>query len=514
MKMTKVISADKIKAFLFMLIIFFLLTGFNQEGDPSKRECLDCHDDIKSALQEKHPHYPVEAKQCDACHDAETFGFVEEGRGLCTVCHRDYAGEAEGKGIHEVIQDCTNCHNPHASANPTLLIDRIPSLCFSCHDNALDEKKPLSVHMPYEEGECLSCHKPHISPHRPLLIEQPWTLCGACHDYAEADFKKTHLYLLKEGVDCLTCHKGHISSNRKLVLDRSHSPFAEGMCDGCHELSGEGEPAVLTADGVTLCIQCHPGIEENLKSPFIHYPADEDCRSCHDPHGTVNRANLLETDPDLCARCHAELMVQENRGQIHSPFSDGECTGCHNPHGSANSGILSINEKELCLQCHTQISERLQNSHPHTAVLQGCIACHEPHKGKIASLLKDEGEVLCFRCHDSRPKNISRFVHYPFREGNCSTCHLPHGGNSNANLTKDLEPLCMMCHPKGHKNFPHPTGVKPSADQEIRPGSKLPLSSEGKVICTTCHEPHCEDIVFLLRTDIIGGALCYQCHQR
>jgi predicted CXXCH cytochrome family protein len=147
-------------------------------------------------------------------------------------------------------------------------------------------------------------------------------------------------------------------------------------------------------------------------------------------------------------------------------------------------------------------------------VEQGCVACHQPHGGKLGAFLKAEGESLCFRCHDSRLKNISRFVHYPYKEGNCSTCHLPHAGAGNANLAMETDDLCTMCHPSRHKEFPHPVGVKPSPDIIVKPENKLGFEPDDVVVCTTCHAPHAADIVFLLRANIIGGELCYECHQR
>lgn len=516
MELRRFISGKKTGGLVFLLIFFFLFTGFNREQDPSKSECLDCHDDIKAALKEKYLHYPVEAEQCDACHNEATSGYVEKGSALCTVCHRDYAGEAEGKIVHEAVEDCTNCHNPHASANKLLLIDPVPSLCFSCHDIPYVVGEFASEHAPFEEGECLTCHDSHISSNRALLVEPPHALCSTCHDYEDAGFNKTHYNLLQKDTDCLSCHRGHVSSNAGLIVENSHAPFAEGACDSCHlTASGVGDSG-LVARGALLCIPCHSEIDQLLKSKFVHFPAEEDCLNCHGPHGTGEESGLLETGRDLCALCHDDTMIVGEGEEMHQPFSEGECVRCHDPHGSDYQGILSTHEKETCLPCHSQIAETLENTQGHTATLQGCSGCHEAHKGKLRSLLKGEGEgeELCFRCHDSRSQEIFRFVHYPYKEGNCATCHLPHGGIGDAILTKEPEQLCTMCHPERHKEFPHPTGVKPSAESESRPESKLPLSSKGEVVCTTCHVSHSTNTVFLLRSNVIGGELCYECHQR
>ncbi len=508
------ITAKNVCGFFFLLGVFFVFSGFNVEHDPTKTECLDCHADMKEALQKKYLHYPFESKQCDACHDPETFGFTEQGSAICTVCHRDYAKEEEMKSVHPVVDECTTCHSPHSSEYPTLLLDRLPDLCLMCHEGMPAGERPASVHPPFEDGECTTCHNPHTSPNRALLVEKPWDLCTGCHDVTDEAFNKAHLNLLSEGTDCLSCHKGHFSSNKALILENAHYPFSEGMCDSCHVIS-EGEKQVkLVAVGSQLCTVCHSDIEELLKSKFPHLPAEEDCLNCHGPHATPNSSLLIEPGVGLCSRCHADALVPPEGARLHEPFSNGQCVECHNPHGSDVPGILAGPEKETCFKCHSEIAKQIQEQHPHTAVEQGCVACHQPHMGNLPALLKDEGQALCFRCHDSRPQRIYRFVHFPYKEGNCSTCHMPHSGVGNGNLTMETEQLCSLCHPSRHKDFPHPVGVKPSADLDIRPDNKLNFGPDDEVVCTTCHTPHATDIVFLLRVGVTGGELCYQCHQR
>ncbi|MBI5118297.1 hypothetical protein HZA56_17615 [Candidatus Poribacteria bacterium] len=509
------ISRKNLVVSFFLLFVFFGATGFNRGRDPSKANCLDCHDDMKVALRKKYVHYPFEAGQCDACHNADTFGFVEEGTTRCTVCHRDFAAETGENIVHAPVkEDCLTCHNPHASDYPKMLADRVPALCFTCHESMPVEKRPLSVHAPFEEGECLTCHNPHISPNRALLLDKSRNLCSKCHDVADAAFNKTHINLLKADSECASCHRGHFSPNRKLIIENAHPPFAEGMCDSCHVISETPGEIKLEAVGAQLCTPCHADIETSLKSKFAHLPAGENCLNCHGPHATTNPSLLIETGASLCARCHGESIKPAEGDHLHPPFSDGKCTECHNPHGSDNQGILANAEKDTCLKCHQPIAKLLETNHPHTAAQQGCVACHKPHMAKDKALLKEEGEALCFRCHESRQKQINRFVHYPYREGNCSVCHMPHSGAGDANLTMESARLCALCHPKGHKEFPHPTGVKASSTFEVPPNNKLNFTRESEVGCTTCHTPHSGDIVFLLRAGVIGGELCYECHIR
>jgi predicted CXXCH cytochrome family protein len=493
---------------VFLFLGFVTLSGFNREGGPSDIDCQECHDEMSKALDERYVHYPFEMKQCDACHDAEKFTLTEQVPDLCTVCHRDFQSE-KGKELHSAAEDCTNCHNPHASKYQYMLVESVPNLCLQCHEPLPSGETPKSVHAPVEAGECDSCHNPHASANKPLLRQQPSELCGGCHDLADPDFAKAHLNLLKKDSSCLSCHRGHYSSNESLILENAHYPFAEKMCDSCHDSSAPGK---FTASGSQLCLNCHADIETLVQSKFPHIAASEDCLGCHGPHATSKKSLLLETGEKLCGQCH-DLTHEEN-AVLHPPFADGECTECHNPHGSANEGILNGAQSELCLNCHTDIREQIEERHPHTAVTQGCVACHEPHQGRLKSLLKEEGEALCFRCHDSRQKQTARFVHYPYREGVCLTCHLPHSGVGVGDLTKGVEELCTTCHQKKHKDFPHPVGIKPSPDFVLQPENKLNFKANDVITCTTCHFPHTSDTVFLLRVGVTGGDLCYQCHQR
>jgi predicted CXXCH cytochrome family protein len=505
---------QKITFSLCLLIIFTVLTGFDRKGDPPKTECLECHAVLNEVLEYKYLHYPFKSNQCDACHDAETFGYTEEGARLCTVCHRDYEAEREGNIIHPVVEDCANCHDPHASQYAMLLIDQTPDLCYACHEGLPKEEKPASVHSSFEMGECASCHDPHISPNPSLLLEKTAQLCAQCHAFTEVKFSKAHLNLLKEDANCLSCHKGHYSSRKALVLENAHQPFSEGLCDSCHEEPEEQGKSKLTAYGVQLCTPCHSDIEQQIGSKFPHLTAEEDCLNCHGPHATDEDFLLLESIQELCHDCHVDSLSPDPEAYLHEPFSSSQCGDCHDPHGSEYKGILLNSEKELCLKCHSETAEQLEKEHSHTAVLQGCVACHEPHMGDQKAFLKEEGEALCFRCHESREKKIYRFVHFPYKEGNCGTCHLPHAGIGEANLKMEGDALCRLCHPSWHKSFPHPVGIIPSDELDIKPDSGLELDQDGKVICNTCHVPHSADIVFLLRSTIAGGEFCYQCHLR
>ncbi|MEW6569662.1 MAG: cytochrome c3 family protein [Nitrospirota bacterium] len=88
----------------------------------------------------------------------------------------------------------------------------------------------------------------------------------------------------------------------------------------------------------------------------------------------------------------------------------------------------------------------------------------------------------------------------------CEYCHIPHGMSSELLLKSPPSKLCLECHPDRIGPNEHKTGIIPSM-----PVRDLPLSSDGKIICITCHDPHSKgDYPKFLRTE--PTELCVKCH--
>ncbi len=117
--------------------------------------------------------------------------------------------------------------------------------------------------------------------------------------------------------------------------------------------------------------------------------------------------------------------------------------------------------------------------------------------------------------------------------GGCSTCHVPHdaGGSRlwpyapNTKTEKGVvvsanDSLCFSCHDgtvttKGQHFFDkdgstHPIDIKPSA--KVKVPDTLPLDKEGKIVCTSCHNPHNSALKKYLRLSWDTGELCVACH--
>ena len=165
----------------------------------SSSSCQSCHG---SMYKENFVHGPVDAGECETCHNQQTSsGFkpkfeVEKESEVCFECHDDIKdGIAKNKFVHAPVatERCTICHSPHASANRYLLRKTAVQICLSCHDDKSEGNHPVVFH-PYQfrkdprdtkkEFSCVSCHQPHAASDDKLLVGAGgyFQLCQECHN--------------------------------------------------------------------------------------------------------------------------------------------------------------------------------------------------------------------------------------------------------------------------------------------------------------------------------------------
>ncbi|HBG47350.1 MAG TPA: hypothetical protein DDW94_10235 [Deltaproteobacteria bacterium] len=96
---------------------------------------------------------------------------------------------------------------------------------------------------------------------------------------------------------------------------------------------------------------------------------------------------------------------------------------------------------------------------------------------------------------------------HSFRGELCSMCH----SEQPPLLLKDQVTTCVRCHPGNIGNHPvtrHPMGLMP----RMKIPASLPLTEEGEMVCSTCHEPHGRTPhPRLLRIEYLK--LCASCHK-
>ncbi len=168
----------------------------------------------------------------------------------------------------------------------------------------------------------------------------------------------------------------------------------------------------------------------------------------------------------VCEGCHDDMVASwratpHGRLFLHAPRTPVEaraCEACHGP-GSAHvsdatnpvskdasaaridlrllvaftprSPLSPAAKSRACLACHDRGAQRAWAASPHEAAGLACTDCHQiMRRASARGLLKAPDELaLCGRCHVAPRAQIERTAHMPVREGKmrCTSCHNPHG---------------------------------------------------------------------------------------
>ncbi len=220
----------------------------------------------------------------------------------------------------------------------------------------------------------------------------------------------------------------------------------------------------------------------------------------------------------LCAKCHN---MNPDKGLKTATMEFEENTNVT----IDSLEILENPEESNCYTCHRKITERKNGHAPSVNFM--CLTCHngevgennlyEEHRSRY--LAPDPIENVCFKCHD-RIESImqkNRSNHGPTNSGRCNICHNPHSSPNQFFLEKPIWNLCVTCHAEkatgkhvissfvySRNKGGHPTKGRPDPS---RPGREL--------VCSSCHNPHGSQGVFLLRTKgPIAFSVCKRCHKK
>lgn len=374
-----------------------------------KQACLACHDLGELAAKVKHA--PVEAGECNACHNPHVARFQKLLRDrpgpLCTKCHEDVQRELGRKAVHRPVAEgrCAECHRPHGSDNPGLLVATGQKLCASCHTEVESWKERKVPHAPFAQGRCTTCHEPHSSDTPGLLTKSGAALCGACHKM-DATLRSRHRGYPVEKADCHQCHDPHASARPALFRESVHAPFASGDCGACHRGPGAALPFATVKPTGALCAECHADVVDQAReAPFPHVAAGGGrCLSCHNPH-TGETALLKQPMAALCTRCHdpgGSKSGAKGRFTSHAGFG---CSTCHTAHGGGRPLLLADDPVPLCGSCHSHehsvshpVGEKTRD--PRTGIPMTCRSCHGIHRAEGEMyLFEAEQRTLCLGCH-------------------------------------------------------------------------------------------------------------------
>jgi DmsE family decaheme c-type cytochrome len=218
---------------------------------------------------------------------------------------------------------------------------------------------------------------------------------------------------------------------------------------------------------------------------------------------------------DTCAACHEGMdtkLATTTHGKVahpRSPAAAQSCETCHGPgsrHVEDPSDPTTIRRFDeiapreasaTCQSCHTSSTHALWDGSSHDTRNMSCSTCHSVHDPKaVKAQLKAATETqLCASCHRVQANKVKRVSHMPLVEGKmeCSSCHNPHG-STNVRLLKVGNWVNESCI---------------SCHTEKR-GPFLFEHAAGRESCVSCHDPHgsSNDRMLVAKAPM----LCQRCH--
>lgn len=236
-------------------------------------------------------------------------------------------------------------------------------------------------------------------------------------------------------------------------------------------------------------------------SPLVQSPAPAAL-----PQGYAGEASCLE--------CH-EAAGQSLHGTPHAraknprtPAAGLSCESCHGPgkqHVDAGGEGFILNPAkmkprdagETCTTCHNRSEHTYWEGGKHDSRNMSCVTCHSVHspKSSAGQLKTETQEQTCVQCHRTQVSKLHRSSHMPVREGKmqCSTCHNPHG-SQNVKMLREGNSINESC---------------ASCHAEKR-GPFLWEHAPGRNECITCHDPHGSNNERMLVAR--SPMLCQRCH--
>ena len=438
----------------------------------------------------------------------------------CAICHLNWIEVFYRKG-----QDAELAEYPKEKLVATEM------MCYSCHDGSVVDSR-------FKVWET-NRHKPGTKPSKKVRIPPNFPLdkegrlqCATCHSAHGVDtrpgIEKT-IFLRATARDSIICRKCHFDKDR-------------GVKKGSH-------PVDVTSLEIPEAILKAGGKVGTKKNQII-------CQTCHEPHGSTSNYFLVIpnsgkgiTHSALCETCHTKkpnIAEKSKRRRYSHPvdvplpkeavlperWENGEkpylsfdgrinCRTCHSPHNGTNDNHLLVDSNikgRLCLYCHP--SKKVVENSKHN------LSITAPHAKNIDG--KSAGEM-----------------------GVCSACHLMHKGTGPKMWAREpgpgkdaIERLCRSCHKKGGVagkkvvgSYSHPVGVdisvlgiKTDLPLYTVDGRRSDAKDKGRVVCTTCHNPHQWDPIdperiadkdeegdgsssFLRKRALVQSDLCVECHK-
>jgi DmsE family decaheme c-type cytochrome len=218
---------------------------------------------------------------------------------------------------------------------------------------------------------------------------------------------------------------------------------------------------------------------------------------------------------DTCVTCHEGYDTTINASKhgfardARTPAAAQGCESCHGP-GEAHAQdpekvkplqFLKMSAQavtDTCATCHNRGAHALWSGSQHETRNVSCVACHSVHapRSQTAQLKAADQLKLCVNCHRDKVAKLDKSGHMPVREGKmeCSSCHNPHG-STNVRLLKTGHTVNEAC---------------TSCHAEKRGPYLFEHAGISGESCATCHDPHGSSNDRMLVAKL--PFLCQRCH--
>ncbi len=277
----------------------------------------------------------------------------------------------------------------------------------------------------------------------------------------------------------------------------------------------DGFPAKTLVTALALACGLTIGLSASGRAAAADDRAGATVKSAPAPTAATPAQASGYVGDDTCTTCHeAEgknlgATLHGKAQNMRTPAGTGRsCESCHGP-GQAHvdsgdktkikrfSAMASRDVNETCLSCHAKGNRAEWQGSMHDARNLSCTTCHSVHDAKSAKaqLKTARASETCVSCHKTEAMKVQRSGHMPLREGKmeCTSCHNPHG-STNVRLLKTGNTVNEAC---------------TSCHTEKR-GPFLWEHAAVRENCSSCHDPHGSNNDRMLVAKV--PMLCQRCH--
>jgi DmsE family decaheme c-type cytochrome len=254
--------------------------------------------------------------------------------------------------------------------------------------------------------------------------------------------------------------------------------------------------SAVQANGTLTRAASPPATTASATTPAVQetgFVGDETCTTCHEAEGVSLRRTLHGKAQNTRTPAAKEGHACET---CHGPGQKHVDTG-----DKANiRRFTALSAKDVnttCLGCHNKGGHVNFEGGMHDARNVSCATCHSVHspKSERAQLKTATAVQTCETCHKQEAMKVKKSGHMPVREGkmDCTTCHNPHG-STNVRMLKTGNTINETC---------------ASCHAEKR-GPFLWDHAAGRENCASCHDPHGSNNDRMLVAK--DPMLCQRCH--